>query len=87
MPSLALTVHIERLGPPFDDFAVDDHLVDAVERRQVVHWCRAASVSMIERRPRAPVLRGIAFWATARSASSVNVRLRRSPCRTGAGTA
>src|SRR5712671_4118287 len=32
-----------------------------------------STVSMIERSPRAPVLRRIAFWATARSASSENL--------------
>src|SRR3990167_10011241 len=33
----ALTVHIERLGPPFYDFAIDHDFLDAVERRQIVH--------------------------------------------------
>src|SRR5947208_16086028 len=34
---LALSVHIERLGSSFDDFAIDDDLFDPVERGQVVH--------------------------------------------------
>ncbi len=62
---------------PVDDFCrlmtTSSH---AVERRAGRTWCRAGSLSMIERRPRAPVLRSMALLGDrARSASSWKVSI------------
>src|SRR3546814_11201997 len=33
----AVGIDVQRLGPSLDDLAIDDHLLDAFEPRQVVH--------------------------------------------------
>jgi hypothetical protein len=66
-------IDVERSRGTLDDLFRDHHLLDAFElgRSNIVS---SRSPSMIERRPRAPVLRSIALRAMAPSASSASVR-------------
>ena len=70
----AIGVDVQRLGAAFDDLAVDHDFLDARAWLGSSNIVSSRMPSMIERRPRAPVLRAIALRATPRSASSVNSR-------------
>jgi hypothetical protein len=63
-------INVKRTCFAFDHFGADHHVLNTLKAGKVEHRVEQNTCSMIERSPRAPVLRSMALRAIARSASS-----------------